>query len=398
MTSFQVSAPGKIIINGEHSVVYNKTAIAGPIGLRTYFKLKETPSDEVITFKYERLNLIAQMSIANANLLLNELDCNENLKPSDFLLKIRISKDFILKYMNFNCADKQPSDKEEMALCATLYMLNRIFKSEKIEKVEKCFYVTIDSDMSIGAGVGSSASYAVCLASGFFMYSQTLNKKISYADLKEFSFNGNNEMLEKISQWAFDSEIIMHEKPSGIDNTICTFGELIKFNRGKAPEPIKMNGKIDILLVDTCVSRSTSHVVARLANFKNKYPELTNSIFDAIGYLVHDVITIMENSKSADEKYEELSSLVSVNNNLLRALNTSHPRLERVFEIAESYGFHSKLTGAGCGGCAFVLLPSNYRDLEKYKKMCDDLIASNFKIMATDICSGSGVEFKCMQA
>lgn len=36
---FTVSAPGKIILNGEHSVVYNKPALAGAIDLSNYVTL-----------------------------------------------------------------------------------------------------------------------------------------------------------------------------------------------------------------------------------------------------------------------------------------------------------------------------------------------------------------------
>lgn len=389
LKKFQVSAPGKIILHGEHSVVYNKAAIAGPIGLRTYFNFEEKTSNDVIILQYARLNLTAKLKISKANSLLADLDCNESLPPMEFLEKIKKSKNFILNYLDFeNDEDRKLSDKEEMAVCATLYIFNRILRAEKIKVVEKGFIVKIDSDMSIGAGVGSSASYGVCLAGGFFMYSQILNNKFD----ENFKFNENAAICEKISQWAFDSEIIMHEKPSGIDNTICTYGKLIRFVRGQTPELVNMNGRIDILLVDTGVSRSTSHVVAKIANFKNKYSSLANSIFDAIGYLVDDVVNLLRGTRS--DKFQELSLLVSVNNNLLRSLDVSHPRLEKLFHIAESHGFHSKLTGAGFGGCAFVLLPHNYLELEKYSKLCVELKENNYQTMATDIVDGSGVTFK----
>lgn len=112
-----------------------------------------------------------------------------------------------------------------------------------------------------------------------------------------------------------------------------------------------------------------------------------------MGYLADDVVVILENDKSDAEKYEELALLVSVNNNLLRSIGVSHPRLERVFNIAESRGFHAKLTGAGAGGCAFILLPSSYRESGNYQKLCEDLEANDYHIMAT-IIGGRGVEFK----
>lgn len=333
------------------------------------------------------------MTVDNANLLLSELNCANQLQPTDFLHKFRSSRDFILKYVDPRVDDRKLSDKEEMALGATLYIFNRILKTENISKISEGFDLKIDSDMSIGAGVGSSASYGVCLAAGFFMYSQTLNGKLNNQQLKDFNFENNATILERISSWAFDSEVLMHEKPSGIDNTICTYGQLIKFSRGATPEPIKMKGKIDILLVDTGVSRSTSNLVGKVANFRNKYSNVSNSIFDTIGHLVEDVITILESDKSESEKYPELGMLVSVNNNLLRAIGVSHPSLEKVFAIAETYGFNAKLTGAGGGGCAFVLLPGDYLGSENYQKLTDELKANNFEIMAT-IIGGQGVEFK----
>lgn len=38
--NFSVSAPGKVILHGEHSVVYGKTAIAASLGFKTYTQIK----------------------------------------------------------------------------------------------------------------------------------------------------------------------------------------------------------------------------------------------------------------------------------------------------------------------------------------------------------------------
>ena len=84
---------------------------------------------------------------------------------------------------------------------------------------------------------------------------------------------------------------------------------------------------------------------------------------------------------------------MSVNNNLLRALGVSHAKLEEIFRISEANGFHSKLTGAGGGGCALIFLPADYRNLENYKNLTKNLSDSGFLWMKTTI-GGNGVEFK----
>ena len=54
------------------------------------------------------------------------------------------------------------------------------------------------------------------------------------------------------------------------------------------------------------------------------------------------------------------SSLINLNGDLLCALGVSHPALGCVREISNSYKFASKLTGAGGGGCAIILLPYDF--------------------------------------
>ena len=48
--------------------------------------------------------------------------------------------------------------------------------------------------------------------------------------------------------------------------------------------------------------------------------------------------------------------LMDVNQNLLRALGVSQDSLDTVCRVSLKHGLHSKLTGAGGGGCAITLL------------------------------------------
>jgi mevalonate kinase len=55
-------------------------------------------------------------------------------------------------------------------------------------------------------GLGSSAAYSVALVGAFF------------------ALTSNNTPAELVNSWAFQAEKIMHGNPSGIDNSISTFG------------------------------------------------------------------------------------------------------------------------------------------------------------------------------
>lgn len=50
-----------------------------------------------------------------------------------------------------------------------------------------------------------------------------------------------------------------------------------------------------------------------------------------------------------------------MNHNLLCALGVSHPSIDAICAAAQKWGQAAKLTGAGGGGCAIVVLdPGNF--------------------------------------
>lgn len=113
--------------------------------------------------------------------------------------------------------------------------------------------VSVKSQFPTGCGLGSSAAYSVSLTSALFeaILPATYSK-------------------EDISKWAFSCEHVFHGKPSGIDNSICTYGGAILYKNGKIIEQLTLNESFSALLVYTKVSRNTKLLVTALNDKLNK--------------------------------------------------------------------------------------------------------------------------------
>lgn len=79
-----------------------------------------------------------------------------------------------------------------------------------------------------------------------------------------------------------------------------------------------------------------------------------------------------------------------MNQGLLNALNTSHPKLETICAMAWSHSYAGKLTGAGGGGYAYVLLPPD-TDNKSIKIFSEQLEEKGFHVTMTSL-GGSGVK------
>ncbi|XP_018310036.1 mevalonate kinase [Mycetomoellerius zeteki] len=397
MIKFEVSAPGKIILFGEHAVVYGKTAVATSLNLRTIIKFTELRKSQdlknIIKIEFPDIKLFFNLPFyVFQNYFFND-NFNYPLVKENNQLHSCVS-DFLdsIENLTDKSNDEIITEKQKLSLRAFFYLLVYIAYEERINIKETSFHVHLATELKVGTGLGSSASFAVCLAACFLHWS--LLQKGNH-------FTFNMEELDKISKYALNCEKIMHESPSGIDNSVCTYGSVIKFQQKELVDMLPHMSNLKILLVNSNITRSTKDQVKRAAHLKNLYPEIITPVLDSIDALSQNAWEILtEMSNNADKAtesmendwFEKLSVLIHTNQGLLIALDVSHPTLETICAMAWTHSYAGKLTGAGGGGYAYILLPSN-TESESINLFSQQLEEKGFDVTMTSL-GGSGVKIE----
>jgi len=252
----------------------------------------------------------------------------------------------------------KPSDIRKVHLNSAgsfLYM----FLSLGMQSFPGCQY-TLRSTIPIGAGLGSSATIAVCLSAALLLQLRTLSGPHPDQPPDEARLQ-----VERINQWAFVYEMFIHGNPSGVDNTVSTQGKAVVFQRKDYSKPGVVRPlwdfpELPLLLVDTRTAKSTANEVAKVGKLKDTHPKLVGSILDAIDKVTESSSSLFEEhdfSTKNEECLRRVGELMTINHGLLVSLGVSHPRLERVRELVDHEGIGwTKLTGAGGGGCSITLL------------------------------------------
>ncbi len=124
--------------------------------------------------------------------------------------------------------------------------------------------VTVSTSLPCGAGLGSSSSYIVSLTAAL---------------LRAYNLSPEPKL---ISEWSFQIDKLFHGRPSGIDNSICTFGGALLFRNGKIEEQIQNVEPLPVILVNTKVARNTKALVEKVRQRYQKFPTIIDNIMSAI--------------------------------------------------------------------------------------------------------------------
>jgi mevalonate kinase len=216
------SACGKVILVGEHAVVYGQPAIAVPVaGLRARATVTAAPAGSGIVLVARDLRTTWQIKSAN-----------QPISQSDAL-------PFIVGHtLHYWQVPGTPD-----------------------------LHIELTSDLPVASGLGSSAAVAVALIRALAGH---LGHRLEPAE---------------VSALAFEAERLQHGTPSGIDNTVVAYEQPVWFVRGQGMEMFAVGRPLRLLIGDTALTSSTRDVVGDVRAAWQGEPARYEALFAAIGQI-----------------------------------------------------------------------------------------------------------------
>jgi mevalonate kinase len=299
------SAPGKIILFGEHAVVYGQPAIAVPL-----------PAVQV--------TVSGEPGAPGSGITIRAPDVGQTVRVEPH--------------------PPSPCDGENSLLYSALgYPVQVALESLGIPVPD--VVLTVRSTIPIASGLGSGAALgaalirAVCAAAGRPLDNDSLNPLV------------------------YEVEKRHHGTPSGIDNTVIVYEKPVYFVRGAPTEAFGASEKSEtfetfpiarpmtLLVADSGTSSPTRLAVEDVRRLYEARPGPVGAIFARIGEIVRAARAAIEAGTT-----DQLGPLMDENHALLRDLTVSSATLDQLCQAARDAGAAgAKLSGGGRGGNVIAL-------------------------------------------
>ena len=207
-----------------------------------------------------------------------------------------------------------------------VYLANKIINSEQnVSGLE----ITIDSDIPIGVGLGSSSACCVAAAASI----SELFKELS---------------SEEILNLSIDAEKTIFPDTSGADCTVCTYGGMIEY---PSIEKIDNTFDLNLVIANSMIPHNTKNSVKKVNKFKENDEDRFSQLCDLENGLIGEVIVAMKNNDVT-----ALGLKMSENQKYLEEIQVSNDTLRDMINSLNEISLGSKITGAGDGGCIIALV------------------------------------------
>jgi mevalonate kinase len=297
------SGYGKVILFGEHFVVYGLPAIASAISDSTLAEATAARPGETVP---------------------------GGVGPGTFVLEGN-------GWTLYDSRPETPGYKTEKAI-EEKKSIDLMLSFLKIDATKTPFKIMLAGGLKAASGVGASAASCAAIAralSGLF------NLGLSDAQVNEVAHEGEKGY---------------HGTPSGIDDTAATYGGLFLFKKGQPKnivELIKTGKPVEIVMGNTGLTASTTKIVDCVRQRRAADPAKFERIFSDAESIVHESRKALEGGD-----LKKVGGLMDQNHRLLVEIGVSGEKLDQLVGIAKREGaFGAKITGTGVGGYMVALTP-----------------------------------------
>ena len=273
----QAQASGKVILLGEHAVVYGRPAIALPV---------------------TQVAATVIVQAGTRGLILQALDLGQTITVD-------------------------PAAASHPLAVAVLNTLRHLGVG-----TGHALSIRITSTIPIGGGFGSSAAVATAIVRALGRYF------------------GHDLPPAVVSQLVYETEVLQHGTPSGIDNTVIAYGQPVYFRRDAGATPFEVGRPMHLVIADTGLATPTRETVGDVRARWQQDPTTYEALFDAIGAIVKAARAAI-----AHGDLMEVGRLMDENHRLLQQLDVSCPELDHlVFQARAAGAMGAKMSGGGRGG------------------------------------------------
>ena len=286
------TAPGKVILFGEHAVVYGQPAIAVPVAAVAACATVTRGAGESGVW----------------------LECADLPAPDGCGTGCRYAL--------------RDAPVEDPLRYAVMLSLERFAITAEPDIV-----LTIRSSIPIARGMGSGAAVATAIVRALAAYA------------------GRTLTPGEVSSLVYEVEKLFHGTPSGIDNTVIAFARPVYFERDRGMTALRVGAPFTLVIADSGVPSVTRDVVASVRQRWQADPRRYEDLFAVIGEVSRAARVHIENGN-----WRALGDLMNHNQTLLGQLDVSAPVLDNLISVARTAGaLGAKLSGAGRGGYILAL-------------------------------------------
>ena len=221
------------------------------------------------------------------------------------------------------------------------------------------YKVYLEGELPTHGGLGSSAAFCVALVKAL-------------AEEKDMGLN-----KEQINKHAYEGEKAFHGNPSGIDNTVASYGGIVEFRKEKGFSFFEAGIPLNIIVSFTGKYSPTAKMISAVNDFKEQDENEFRQLMD-------EYTELSIRAKKALEKgqLDVIGRCMNENQALLSELGVSDETNDEITMIALDKGaLGSKLTGGGGGGCCISLA----EDENHAKKIAEEMKKRGYESFITKI-------------